>query len=135
MNNPKLLSGEHSSIRYQVGNAHFEGQTVVEIRGDGSAIAEFVRGRQKLSFSGRLDRARFDQVRSTLVANDPRKITPSQHRPVPDEARIELSESVGGENWNQLFWDADRQEQPALRKIVELFESVAREISDGKIQF
>jgi hypothetical protein len=128
-----LLGSTNSAVRYQVGNPDFEGRTVVVIRGDGTATVEFVRETEKMSFNKPLDPERFEQIRSTLF--DPRQLTPSTRNPAPDEAEIQIEITVGDRVWSVTFRDQDRWNQTNLQKDVDLFETVAREVSDGSIQF
>jgi hypothetical protein len=76
-----------------------------------------------------------EEVRSTLAAYDPRKLTASQKDLVPDEAQIQIEIVEGGRTWVRTFRDQDRWDQSNLQKDVELFESVAYEVSDGNVQF
>jgi len=131
----ELLDTSNSSVRYQIGNPHFEGRTTVVIQGNGTASVEFVRGAEKRSYLNQLAPERLEEVRSTLAAYDPRKLTASQKDLVPDEAQIQIEIVEGDCTWVRTFRDQDRWNQSNLQKDVELFESVAREVSGGNVQF
>jgi hypothetical protein len=130
-----LLITENSIVRYQVGNPHFEGQTSVVIQGNGAASVEFARELEKQAYTKQLDSERLDEIRAILSVNDPRKLTASQNDPVPDEAAIQIEIIDGAQSWSGTFRDQDRWNQFTLRKDIELFESLAREISGGQIRF
>jgi Flp pilus assembly secretin CpaC len=131
----ELLVSSNSSVRYQIGNPHFEGRTTVVIQGNGTASVEFVRGAEKRSYLKQLAPERLEEVRSTLAAYDPRKLTASQKDLVPDEAQIQIEIVEGDRTWVRTFRDQDRWDQSNLQKDVELFGSVAYEVSDGNVQF
>jgi hypothetical protein len=129
----EFLALDNSAIRYQAGNPHFEGQTVVVIRGDASVSVDFLQGTEKKSYRGQLDPGRFEQIVAAMV--DPRKITASSRNPVPDEAEIQIHLVLNDKIWRLTFRDADRWSQPDLQKDIDLFEGVAREVSNGAVQF
>jgi hypothetical protein len=129
----ELLGSDNSAIRYQVGNPHFEGQTVVVIRGDAIVSVDFIQETEKRSYRALLDPGRFEQIAASIV--DPRKIPSSGHNPVPDEAEIQIQMVLSDRVWTFTFRDRDRWSQPDLQKDIELFEGVARDVSNGAVQF
>jgi hypothetical protein len=128
-----FLASDHSAIRYQAGNPHFEGQTVVVLRGDASVSVDFIQGTEKKSYRGQLDPGRFQQIVTAMV--DPRQIAASGRDPVPDEAEIQIHLVLSDRIWQLTFRDGDRWTQPDLQKDIDLFESVAREVSQGAVRF
>jgi hypothetical protein len=129
----EFLASDHSAIRYQVGNPHFEGQTVVVIRGDASVSVDFIQGTEKKSYQGQLEPVRFQQIVTGMI--DPRKIAASGRDPVPDEAEIQIHLVLSARIWQLTFRDGDRWTHPDLQKDIDLFESVAREVSQGAVPF
>ena len=129
----ELLGSDNSAIRYQVGNPHFEGQTVVVIRGDGTVSVDFIQETEKKSYRAQLEPGRFEQIVATII--DPRKIPSSGHNRVPDEAEIQIQMVLSDKIWTLTFRDRDRWSQPDLQKDIELFEGVAREVLNGAVQF
>lgn len=129
------LLADDGWIEYATGNPEFRGRTTIRVESDGRAVVRFVQGDDTQEFVGELSDTRLVEFRETLATHDPRRMQSTRETGEPDEARIRIRYAVGGEEGSNEFWSNEQWEIDGLREVVEAFQGIAAEISDGEVTY
>lgn len=131
-----MLSGEIPpsvlTLRYEIGNPHWDGQAVLTVGGSGAVEVSFERGAQFDTWQATLSEDQVLALVQLLADNQVWAIRGQRETGVPDEAYPTLTVEVEGLSPLEVgMWHGEALDHPNFGPIVEALAGLASEVSGG----
>ncbi len=123
------------NIRYEVGNEHFRGKTIVELRDDYSICVTSVRNGETTTFESILPDNEAEAVYQIFVDNfyENKGKTPPLRE--PDEDLISIIYQKGHEKHTLITPYHTQWEDQKLKTLISLFSKLAKDVSKGRVTY
>lgn len=122
-------------IRYEVGNPNFEGKTIVEVLTGGGTTVSFLQGKKEEKYEGAIPAADLKSFYQLLETNNPCALKPSTKPGTPGTAIIKITFSESGTVCSSRNWNDEQWENEKLKKWVVYFNTLASQVSNGKVEY
>ncbi len=121
------------TIRYEIGNAAWEGRTTLTVYGGGSVEVTFEQGGRQQRWQSFLEREDLVALVQLLVDHEIWAIHGRREQGIPDEARPTVTvEAEGFAPLTVSMWQGEAQEHADFGPIVSTLSDLAAEISGGQ---
>lgn len=126
---------ENWKIKYEVGNPHFGGKTIVELNSDKEIHVQVILGDVVSQYQSRLKEKEAASIFNTFIENFYEKNESGNTALEPDEEIINIYFTKGDILYQHISPSNTQWHDQRLRNLVLLFSKLAFEVSGGKVKF
>ena len=129
------MDSEIQYIKYEAGNPHFRGKTIIEIKEDRTVIVSFKQNNHSKRYSNKIDKRDQKRLFEKIETVDPCSFSSQKEFVEPDDIEVCLTVKYPQKKCKLKFWGSERFEFKSLNELVNSLNKLASETSDGAITY
>ena len=132
-----LATHPDASVTIGAGTEHWErGATALTVHGDGRAEVHNRAGGAEREFEGRLDPTRLAELGRDLARLGLTSLQPHPGDRLPGDVPVWVAVERAGQTLHEAtLWHGDRYDDPGLDGVLERYQRIVEELTDGELPF